>query len=144
MIKIDKPENAVYNYKQTQMRKGGHSMSEYAKRLEPIMKGGSAEGFKTDKDYFYAVGQLVMFMQRRKEGSKITKMSNGVNKFMNAETDEELKKHLVNLFKIANSNIYLEEDNNFNHVLAAAMAWKPEGINPDMIMAGYTGDNVLL
>lgn len=96
---------------------------------------------ENDKEYFFAVGQLVSFFISRSKGKK--KPLSLANPFINAKKDKVIKEKLKALYKKYNYDI---ESYNFRFkgLYAMIMSYELDGkIDEDMIIAGYLHSNLL-
>lgn len=96
---------------------------------------------ESDKEYFFAVGQLVGFFLSRSKGKK--KPLSLANPFINAKKDEMIKEKLTALFKKYNYDIQGYEVK-FKRLYSMVMGYEVSGkINDEMIIAGYLHSNLL-
>ncbi|WP_027626923.1 type I-B CRISPR-associated protein Cas8b/Csh1 [Clostridium lundense] len=96
---------------------------------------------ENDREYFFAVGQLVSFFISRSKGKK--KPLSLANPFVNAKKDQVIKEKLKALYKKYNYDI---ESYNFKFkgLYAMIMSYEVDGkIDEDMIIAGYLHSNLL-
>lgn len=96
---------------------------------------------ENDREYFFAVGQLVSFFISRSKGKK--KPLSLANPFINAKNDKVIKEKLKALYKKYNYDI---ENYNlkFKALYAMAISYELENkIDEDMIIAGYLHSNLL-
>ncbi|MDQ0461493.1 type I-B CRISPR-associated protein Cas8b/Csh1 [Clostridium sardiniense] len=125
--------------------KGGESMADILidnknkLREKIIMKDtGSIE---SDKEYFFAVGQLINYFMSKNKGSK--KVQSLINPIINAKSDERLKEELKRLYKKYNYDID-QYSRKFNNMFAMVSSYKPEErIDDDLIIAGYLHSNLI-
>lgn len=96
---------------------------------------------ENDKEYFFAIGQLVSFFISRSKGKK--KPLSLANPFINAKRDQVIKDKLKALYKKYNYDI--ESYNyKFKGLYAMIMSYESTGkIDEDMIIAGYLHSNLL-
>lgn len=96
---------------------------------------------ENDREYFFAVGQLVSFFISRSKGKK--KPLSLANPFINAKNDKVIKEKLKALYKKYNYDI--ESYNlKFKALYAMAISYELENkIDEDMIIAGYLHSNLL-
>nr|WP_246517095.1 type I-B CRISPR-associated protein Cas8b/Csh1 [Clostridium aciditolerans] len=105
-----------------------------------ISVGGDQE-IENDKEYFFAVGQLVSFFLSQSKSKK--KPLSLANPFINAKKDEMIKEKLKALFKKYNydlkGNIF-----RFRNLYSMVAGYEVNNkINDDMIIAGYLHSNLL-
>lgn len=96
---------------------------------------------ENDREYFFAVGQLVSFFISRSKGKK--KPLSLANPFINAKKDKVIKDKLKGLYKKYNYDI---ESYNFKFkgLYAMVMSYElDDKIDEDMIIAGYLHSNLL-
>lgn len=96
---------------------------------------------ESDREYFFAVGQLVSFFISRSKGKK--KPLSLANPFINAKKDKVIKDKLKVLYKKYNYDI--ESYNyKFKGLYAMVMSYELDnGIDEDMIIAGFLHSNLL-
>ncbi|GAA0182519.1 hypothetical protein SH2C18_48860 [Clostridium sediminicola] len=96
---------------------------------------------ENDREYFFAVGQLVSFFISRSKGKK--KPLSLANPFINAKKDKVIKEKLKALYRKYNYDI--ESYNyKFKGLHAMIMSYELDGkIDEDMIIAGYLHSNLL-
>lgn len=88
----------------------------------------------SDREYFFAVGQITKFFIDKGKGKK--KPQSLINPIINAKNDERLKEQLSRLYKKYNYDI--ESGRRFNNMFAMIKSYEPEGkIDEDLIIAGY-------
>lgn len=125
--------------------KGGESMADILidtknKLREKIIiqDTGSIE---SDKEYFFAVGQLINYFMAKNKGSK--KVQSLINPIINVKNDERLKEELKRLYKKYNYDID-QYSRKFNNMFAMVSSYKPEGkIDDDLIISGYLHSNLI-
>lgn len=124
---------------------GGGSMADLIFEIKNSLRSRISQketGFiDNDREYFFAVGQLVSFFISRSKGKK--KPLSLANPFINAKKDKVIKEKLKALFKKYNYDI--ESYNyKFKGLYAMVMSYELDGkINEDMIIAGYLHSNLL-
>lgn len=101
----------------------------------------STSYIENDREYFFAVGQLVSFFISRSKGKK--KPLSLANPFINAKRDKVIKDKLKALYKKYNYDI--ESYNyKFKGLYAMVMSYElDDKIDEDMIIAGYLHSNLL-
>ena len=96
---------------------------------------------ENDREYFFAIGQLVSFFISRSKGKK--KPLSLANPFINAKKDEMIKDKLKALYKKYNYDIE-SYSYKFKNLYAMVMSYEiNEKVNDDMIIAGYLNSNLL-
>jgi len=97
--------------------------------------------FENEREYYYAVGQLVAFFISKTKGKKVPQSF--VNPFLNAKRDEIIKKRLKDLYKKVN---YDMEMNDFRakNLTSHVMIYQPQGnVDQDMLIGGFN-DGLLI
>lgn len=124
---------------------GGEDMADIIldvkEKLRTKISMGGDQAIESDKEYFFAVGQLVSFLLSKSKGKK--KPLSLVNPFVNAKKDEMIKEKLKALFKKYNYDI---QDNSFRfkNLYSMVMGYEVnDKINDDMIIAGYLHSNLI-
>ncbi|MTI46541.1 MAG: type I-B CRISPR-associated protein Cas8b/Csh1 [Firmicutes bacterium] len=125
--------------------KGGEEMADVILGLKDNLRNKVSQKntsyIENDREYFFAVGQLVSFFISRSKGKK--KPLSLANPFINAKRDKVIKEKLKALYKKYNYDI--ESYNyKFKGLYAMTMSYEIEGkIDEDMIIAGYLHSNLL-
>lgn len=124
---------------------GGEDMADVIldvkEKLRNKISIGGDQVIESDKEYFFAVGQLVSFFLSKSKGKK--KPLSLANPFVNAKKDEMIKEKLKALYKKYNYDI---QDNSFRFKNLYSMVAGYEvadKINDDMIIAGYLHSNLI-
>lgn len=95
--------------------------------------------FDTDKEYYFAVGQLIKYYLSLSKGKSIPESL--VNPFLNARNDEVIKKRLRYLYKRVNYAIDLKRDVRINKMISHIMGYETNAkVDQDMLISGLTGD----
>lgn len=95
----------------------------------------------SDKEYYFAVGQLVSYLLSKNKAKK--KVHFLANPFINSKNDDVIKEKLRNLYKKYNYDINMN-GKRFNNLYALILGYKPEGkVNQDMIIAGYLNSSLI-
>lgn len=124
---------------------GGEQMADIIsgikKELRKKISVKDTNFIESDKEYFFAVGQLVSFFISRSKGKK--KPLSLANPFINAKRNEVIKNKLKALYKKYNYDI--ESYNfKFKNLYAMVMGYEiSEKVDEDMIIAGYLHSNLL-
>ncbi len=96
---------------------------------------------KSDREYFFAVGQLVSYFISKSKGKK--KPLSLANPFINAKKDSIIKEKLKALYKKYNYDIE-SYSYKFKNLYAMIMAYEiEEKVDENMIIAGYLHSNLL-
>lgn len=97
--------------------------------------------FIGDKEYYYAVGQLLNIFLKLSRGKN--KSLSLVNPVLNAKKDKVIKDRMVILFKKYN---YAIDDNDFRikNLLNHVMCYIPEtNVDTYMVTAGFVANNLI-
>lgn len=124
---------------------GGEDMADIIldvkEKLRSKITIGGDQAIENDKEYFFAVGQLVSFFLSKSKGKK--KPLSLANPFVNAKNDKMIKEKLKALYKKYNYDI---QDNSirFKNMYSMVSGYEVTNkINDDMIIAGYLHSNLL-
>lgn len=129
-------------------KRGGEKMAEVATEIRESIKERvmSKEKVKmpiNDKEYYYAVGQLVAYFISLSKASK--KSQSMINPVINISDDRVLKERLIQLYK--KYNYAIEHYNvRFKNLFAMILAYKPDArtdkqTKDEMILFGYMDSN---
>ncbi|WP_129600185.1 type I-B CRISPR-associated protein Cas8b/Csh1 [Anaerophilus nitritogenes] len=124
---------------------GGEEMTdvilEMKNKLREKISQKNTSFIENDREYFFAVGQLVSFFISRSKGKK--KPLSLANPFINAKRDKVIKEKLKALYKKYNYDIE-SYSFKFKGLYAMVMSYELENkIDEDMIIAGYLHSNLL-
>lgn len=126
--------------------KGGErSMGEIITELQANMKtkvlADTVIPLENDQEYYYAVGQLAAYLISLSKAKD--KNHSLLNPFLNAKSDETIKRRLLQIYKKYNYNI----PNGYKRVknlLAMVEGYVPDGkINQEKIILGYASDSLI-
>lgn len=118
---------------------GVHKMADIlsgiANGLRVKINSSQTEKIESDKEYYFAVGQIASYMLSLNKSSK--KMHSLINPVLNCKNDEKLKNEISKLFK--KYNYAIRKDNKrFNNLKAMILGYVPEiSTKEDMLIAGY-------
>ena len=126
---------------------GGDTMADIATKIrtsvkEKIMSNEDLIMPSDDKEYYYAVGQLLSYFIFKSRAGK--RMQSMINPVLNAKRDNIIKMRLFQLYKKYNYDISI---NNYNmkKLYAMILGYKPQNkVNQEMILFGYLDENILL
>lgn len=126
---------------------GGKTMADIATKIrtsvkEKIMFKEDLIMPSDDKEYYYAVGQLLSYFIFKSRAGK--RMQSMINPVLNAKRDNIIKMRLFQLYKKYNYDISI---NNYNmkKLYAMILGYKPQNkVNQEMILFGYLDENILL
>lgn len=95
-----------------------------------------------DKEYYYAVGQLLSYFIFKSRAGK--RMQSMINPVLNAKRDNIIKMRLFQLYKKYNYDISIH-NYNMKKLYAMILGYKPQNkVNQEMILFGYLDENILL
>lgn len=126
--------------------KGGEDMADFSVELRENLKtkiySEEYVGLESDKEYYFAVGQLARyFVYLSKAGKKKQSL---INPFLNARMDEKLKDLLGKYFKKYNYDISVNA-RRVSRLYGMIEGYEPQApVMQDMISAGFVIDNLLL
>ena len=109
--------------------------------LREKINSKDTEEFSSDKEYYFAVGQLVnYFISKNKSKNKSQSL---VNPFINSKSNKFIKDKLLNLYKKYNYDIEVNSKR-FGNLYSMVLAYEAEGnIDQNMIIAGYLNSNLI-
>lgn len=128
--------------------KGGErSMGEIITELQTNMKtkvfADTVIPLENDQEYYYAVGQLAAYLISLSKAKDKEKNHSLLNPFLNAKSDEIIKRRLSQIYKKYNYNI----PNSYKRVknlLAMVEGYVPDGkIDQEKIILGYASDSLI-
>lgn len=124
---------------------GGEDMADVIldvkEKLRNKISIGGDQAIESDKEYFFAVGQLVSFFLSKSKGKK--KPLSLANPFVNAKKDEMIKEKLKALYKKYNYDIQ-DTSFRFKNLYSMVAGYEvTDKINDDMIIAGYLHGNLI-
>lgn len=125
--------------------KGGISMGDMLVEIKDTIRekinSSNAESILSDKEYYFAVGQLVNFLLSKNKSKN--KPHSLVNPFINSKNNKVIKEKLLALYKKYNYAIN-NKSKSFNNLYSMVIAYEPEGsIDQNMIIAGYLSSNFI-
>lgn len=127
-------------------KRGGEKMADIATKIrmsvkEKVMSKDKAVIVSNNKEYYYAIGQLMAYFISLSKASK--KAQSLINPVLNAQNDTVIKTRLLQLYKKYNYNI-LTKNSRVKNLYAMILGYKPEGkVNQEMILFGYMDNNVI-
>lgn len=95
---------------------------------------------ENDMEYYYTVGQLVSYLlslSKSKENNQSL-----LNPFLNAKTDEEIKRRILQIYKKYNYRIS-SNSKRARNLLALVEGYVPGEVNQEMIILGYNSDRLI-
>lgn len=126
---------------------GGDTMADIATKIrtsvkEKIMFKEDLIMPSDDKEYYYAVGQLLSYFIFKSRAGK--RMQSMVNPVLNAKRDNVIKMRLFQLYKKYNYDISIY-NYHMKNLYAMILGYKPKNkVNQEMILFGYLDENILL
>lgn len=126
---------------------GGDTMADIATKIrtsvkEKIMFKEDLIMPSDDKEYYYAVGQLLSYFIFKSRAGK--RMQSMINPVLNAKRDNIIKMRLFQLYKKYNYDISIH-NYNMKKLYAMILGYKPQNkVNQEMILFGYLDENILL
>ncbi|MDO5337101.1 MAG: CRISPR-associated protein [Eubacteriales bacterium] len=143
--------NLMYSFQQyfetegEENKKGEKNMAETISKFTDIMKqkilASTVIPLANDEEYFFAVGQMASFLISLNKSKD--KNQSLINPFLNAGSNEVIKKKILQLYKKYN---YAISDNSrrVKNLLAMIEGYELEGeINQEKIILGYACDNII-
>lgn len=126
--------------------KGGNKkmadvMKEIRDTLREKINSKEYESINSDKEYYYAVGQIVKYFISLNKSAK--KNHSLFNPFLNIKSDKILKEKLSIFFKKYNYAID-EKSLRFNNIFKLVISYQPESeLNQDYMIAGYISNSLI-
>lgn len=116
-------------------------ISDLRKNMERKVFSGTLIPLENDKEYYFAVGQLVYYLLSLNKAKE--KNQSLLNPFLNAKTDAVIKKRLLQIYKKFNYNIS-DSYRRAKNLLGMVEGYKPEGnVDQEMIILGYVSNNII-
>lgn len=116
-------------------------ISELKKNMERKVCSNTLIPLEHDREYYYAVGQLVAYLLSRNKSKE--KSQALLNPFLNARTDEIIKKRLLQIYKKYNYDIS-DYNKRVKNLLGMIEGYEPDGkVNQEMIILGYVSNNII-
>lgn len=126
---------------------GGDTMADIATKIrtsvkDKVMSKEEVVMPSDDKEYYYAVGQLLSYFIFKSRAGK--RMQSMINPVLNAKRDNIIKMRLFQLYKKYNYDISIH-NYNMKKLYAMILGYKPQNkVNQEMILFGYLDENILL
>lgn len=126
---------------------GGDSMADFSVELREKLKKKLVSkeyvGLENDREYYFAVGQMAGYFIYLSKAAK--KSQSMINPFLNAKSDEALKKKLGQYYKKYNYDM-LVAAKKVNRLYGMIKGYTPDEnvVMEDMISVGFVVDNLLL
>lgn len=126
---------------------GGETMADIETKIrtsvkDKVMSKEEVVMPSDDKEYYYAVGQLLSYFIFKSRAGK--RMQSMINPVLNAKRDNIIKMRLFQLYKKYNYDISIH-NYNMKKLYAMILGYKPQNkVNQEMILFGYLDENILL
>lgn len=126
---------------------GGETMADIATKIrtsvkDKVMSKEEVVMPSDDKEYYYAVGQLLSYFIFKSRAGK--RMQSMINPVLNAKRDNVIKMRLFQLYKKYNYDISIY-NYHMKNLYAMILGYKPKNkVNQEMILFGYLDENILL
>lgn len=105
------------------------------------INSSNTETISSDKEYYFAVGQLVSYFLSKNKGKN--KPQSLVNPFINSKSNKVIKEKLLALYKKYNYDIE-GKSKRFNNLYSMVIAYETESaVDQNMIIAGYLSSNLI-
>lgn len=119
----------------------GEIITELQTNMKTKVLADTVIPLENDQEYYYAVGQLAAYLISLSKAKD--KNHSLLNPFLNAKSDETIKRRLLQIYKKYNYNI----PNSYKRVknlLAMVEGYVPDGkIDQEKIILGYASDNLI-
>lgn len=127
------------------LQKGGTSMAsilyEVKAGLREKMNAKETQGLESDREYYFAIGQLASYFIAINKSAKKTQSL--INPFLNAKTNKALVERLKQYYKKYNYAIN-HDDRRVRNLLAMITGYQTDGeVNQEMVIMGYTCNNLV-
>lgn len=119
----------------------GEIITEIRKKVEMKVLSSETVPVEDDREYYYCVGQLAGYLISLSKAKD--KKQSLISPLLNAKTNEEIKRRLLQLYKKYNYSIP-EGYKRVKNLLAMVEGYVPDRIaDQEMIILGYTCDNAI-
>ncbi|NGT54138.1 type I-B CRISPR-associated protein Cas8b/Csh1 [Clostridium perfringens] len=137
--------NLIYSLKEY-FEGGEESMADILlsirKDLRSKVLDNKEDYINSDREYFYAVGQLTSYLLGKSKGKN--KPLSLANPIINAKSDKTIKDNLFRLYKKYNYDLDSNKDIRFKRLYSMVLGYEVEGkIQGDLITAGYLSGNIM-
>ena len=124
---------------------GGDNMADIIQDIKSALRGKinnkDTDKIDNDKEYYFAIGQLVSYLLSKSKGKK--KPHSLANQFVNSKNNEDIKEKLRKLYV----KYSYDPDINgkrFNNLYAMIVGYVSEGkVDNDLMIAGYLNSNLI-
>ena len=94
-----------------------------------------------DKEYYFAVGQLISYLLSKSKGKK--RPHSLANQFINSKSNDDLKGKLKKIYVKYSYDPDINSKR-FNNLYAMIVGYLPEGsVNTDLVIAGYLNSSLI-
>lgn len=137
--------NLRWSFREYFLTEGEENMAEIIRELRESMEkkilANETMPMENDKEYYYAVGQLVAYLISLSKAKD--KKQSLLNPFLNAKTDEEIKRRILQIYKKYNYDI-ADNYKRVKNLLAMIEGYVPDGkVNQEILILGYASDNLV-
>lgn len=124
---------------------GGRGMADIIHDLKATLRAKINEKdtskIEDDKEYYFAVGQLISYLLSKSKGKK--KPHSLANQFINSKNNEDLKEKLRKLYVKYSYDPDINSKR-FNNLYAMIVGYLPEGkVETDLVIAGYLNSSLI-
>lgn len=119
----------------------GETISQLKEKIERKVLGEELTPIENDREYYYAVGQLVGYLLSLSKAKE--KNHSLLKPFFNAKTDAIIKRRLMQLYEKYGYAISIK-NRRAGHLLAMVLGYEPTGkADAEMITLGFACDSVI-
>ncbi len=136
--------NLRWSFREYFSKKGECEMGEIITDLKESVKkkifADTTVPLENDREYYFVVGQLVSYLlslSKAKDNNQSL-----LNPFLNAKSDEEIKRRILQIYKKYNYRISSNRKRARN-LLALVEGYIPGKVNQEMIVLGYNSDRLI-
>lgn len=141
MVRQSNMRYSLRDYLNEGGEKMGSIVSELRNSLEEKLASETTPDLENDREFFYAVGQMVNYLISLNKGAR--KTMSLVNPFLNAKTDQVIKEKIRQYVKKYDYAIGFNW-HKVHRLLAMIVGYFPDGpVDQDMILLGYACNNLL-
>jgi len=124
---------------------GGENMANIIQDIKSALRvkvnEKDTDKIENDKEYYFAVGQLVSYLLSKSKGKK--KPHSLANQFINSKNNEDIKDKLRKLYVKYSYDPNIN-GKRFNNLYAMIVGYVPEGkVDNDLMIAGYLNSNLI-
>jgi len=124
---------------------GGENMANIIQDIKSALRvkvnEKDTDKIENDKEYYFAVGQLVSYLLSKSKGKK--KPHSLANQFINSRNNEDIKDKLRKLYVKYSYDPNIN-GKRFNNLYAMIVGYVPEGkVDNDLMIAGYLNSNLI-